>query len=225
MTPATFIRDLKRDMREWNLRRTRPELYDDRVQLPRLMALSEWGEGRSVAIVGNAESLFAARGGEAIDSHDLVLRINRGFITRPESQGTRTDLVCLATKIAPEEARREFGNATIVLASPYRSNTSSGMLHPTNNPLCYPFTAWRELCVQVDEKPPSAGLIAVDIARRFMKARSVSLFGFDWKATKTFYRRELRRGIHDWPAERRHIEKWAMEGWLHLPPQIATEAP
>lgn len=44
--------------------------------------------GKSVAIVGNAESLFNYKYGKDIDSHDIVIRMNLGYrIIKPESSG------------------------------------------------------------------------------------------------------------------------------------------
>ena len=49
-------------------------------------------KGKSVAIVGNAKSLFNELYGEEIDHHDVVIRFTHGYITKPESQGTKTDV-------------------------------------------------------------------------------------------------------------------------------------
>lgn len=219
-----MLRRIRTALKERRTRRLHPYLYDDEVQLPRLAAMAEKTAGRSMAIVGNAESIFAARWGEAIDQHDVVIRINRGFPRRPESQGRRTDLLCLATKIDPEEIEREFGKVPVIFVSFYRSNMSDGMMAESKNLVCYPLGAWEALSKQIDGGLPSAGLKAIDIARRFLGARSVALFGFDWKATKTFYRDELKLGVHDWAAEKKLIDRWAMEGWLRLPPAKETDA-
>jgi hypothetical protein len=189
------------------------------LQLPRFAVLAKQTSGKSVAIVGNAESILATQQGTAIDSHDVVLRINRGFVRDPAAQGFRTDIVCLATKINLDEMRRHYPGATAIFVSPYRSNMADDMLAASGNLVCYPISAWQELSERIGGRRPSAGLMAVQIAHGLLAAHSVALFGFDWKATKTFYRDVLRVGVHDWAAERRLTGEWAAEGWLRLPPK------
>jgi hypothetical protein len=62
--------------------------------------LVDWFEHKNIAIVGNANSLFDASYGEEIDSHDIVVRINRSssicFKENEEKnvlcQGNKTDV-------------------------------------------------------------------------------------------------------------------------------------
>lgn len=51
--------------------------------------------GQSVAVVGNAKSLLAADLGPQIDAHDVIIRLNKGFVQVPAAQGQRTDMVGL----------------------------------------------------------------------------------------------------------------------------------
>jgi hypothetical protein len=39
--------------------------------------MKEWFEGKTVALIGNAMSLFEKTYGEEIDSHDVVVRLNK----------------------------------------------------------------------------------------------------------------------------------------------------
>lgn len=47
-------------------------------------------ENKTVAIVGNATSLLGKKYGKQIDSHDIVIRFNRGYIINEEAQGVKT---------------------------------------------------------------------------------------------------------------------------------------
>ena len=62
---------------------------------------------RSVAVVGNSDSVLRHRHGEAIDAHDVVIRMNYGIPGwlkggDQETIGVRTDVVA-AAMIAPAE--------------------------------------------------------------------------------------------------------------------------
>lgn len=59
--------------------------------------------GKRVAIVGNAQSIFDTVHGKAIDAHDVVIRFNKGFITAPDAQGSKTDILLLACELTAEE--------------------------------------------------------------------------------------------------------------------------
>ena len=55
-------------------------------QFENLREVKEFIKDKRVAIVGNAESQFEKQNGSKIDEFDVVIRFNRGFITKPESQ-------------------------------------------------------------------------------------------------------------------------------------------
>ncbi len=82
-------------------------------------------EGKTVALVGPASYMQGAGYGEEINSHDLVVRINRGIesISKyPDDIGTRTDIYysCLIEraqqtgKLDGEELRDHYGISVIV---------------------------------------------------------------------------------------------------------------
>lgn len=199
-------------------RRRYPDLYDDALQRQSLGKLINQSRPLVVSVVGNAESVFETESGDEIDRSDVVIRINRGFISRPECQGTRTDILCLALEIAPDVVRKNFHNARIVLVTPRRWVIGRAILGSNDPIVCYPSDAWADLSARIGGARPSSGLMAIDIAKSFLGVRFVKLFGFDWKATKTHYSRRLRYGHHDWEAEQRLIRSWAADGWIALPP-------
>ena len=63
---------------------------------------------KSIAIVGNASSLLDHSFGQEIDSYDVIIRLNKGFIRNPESQGTRTDILGLSCKLTKKEFMSNF---------------------------------------------------------------------------------------------------------------------
>jgi hypothetical protein len=201
-------------------KRRYPELYEDALQRRRLEAMRDKLGGPNVAIVGNAQSVFDVPTGEEIDRCDVVVRINRGFVTRPEYQGSRTDFLCLATEVEQVRIDRDFGSPEVILVTPRRWTVGRKMLASSERPTCYPLDAWTDLSRQLGNRRPSAGLIAIDIALNFLGGKTIRLFGFDWKATKTHYSRRQRYGQHDWAAEKRLIANWAAEGRVVLPPRL-----
>src|SRR6056300_1089817 len=59
--------------------------------------MKNWFQNKTIAVVGNAKSLFNSNYGNVIDTHNVVCRINRGFeVHSPESHGTKLDILCFA---------------------------------------------------------------------------------------------------------------------------------
>lgn len=214
----SLIRSLRDRLRDSRKRRAFPELYDDAVQMRHLAEIAGLMRGGSVAVVGNAAAIFDRQDGAEIDGHDRVVRINRGFVRDPAAQGGRTDLLCLGTLVEPEAIETAFGRPPIVFVSPQRWGLSDSPLRGREHVACFPLGAWRELSARIGGGRPSAGLITVFMCRETFGFEAVSLFGFDWKTTKTFYASKLRTNHHDWEAERALMRSWASEGWLRLPP-------
>ena len=213
-----MFRQLRRAMKDRRARLLRPDLYDDAVQRQRLEELAARISGRHVAVVGNAQSIFDGESGNDIDRSGLVVRINRGFVLRPECQGSRTDVVCLATAVSRREIADRFASAPVICVTPWRWTLSASLLADRERLSAYPLDAWSALSERIGGARPSAGLLAVDMSRTFLKAATVNLYGFDWKATKTFYVSDSKAGHHDWAAERCLMAEWSAEGWLRLPP-------
>ncbi|MCL4202474.1 MAG: hypothetical protein KJ000_08255 [Pirellulaceae bacterium] len=208
---------------DWCCKRRYPDLYEDALQHRRLETLRDKLGGPNVAIVGNAQSVFDVPAGEEIDRCDVVIRINRGFVTRPECQGSRTDVLCLATEVEQARIDGDFGSPEVILVTPRRWTVGRKMLASSERLTCYPLDAWTDLSRQLGDRRPSAGLIAIDIALTFFGGKTVKLFGFDWKATKTYYSRRQRYGQHDWAAEKQLIANWAADGRVILPPRLTPE--
>lgn len=60
--------------------------------------MKEWFEGKTVAVVGNAQSLIQQNFGPEIDQAEVVVRINRGgyrFIEFQKQMGTKLDVWCM----------------------------------------------------------------------------------------------------------------------------------
>lgn len=183
------------------------DLFDDDLQRCRLQSISQIFHGKRVALVGNAQSIFDRSDGDAIDGHDIVVRLNRGLVVDSRSQGSRTDVLCLANALSTSEVLQLFGSPQVIWVTPKRELMDPSMIGQVP---CFPLSDWKRLHKILSGWRPSAGLITLYMLQgaAFSPAR-ISLFGFDWKHTKTFYHdKNNMRSWHDWDRERILIESW-----------------
>lgn len=161
--------------------------------------LNDTFSNKTVAVVGNADSLFKLNYGSEIDSHDIVIRINKGALicfgdVKPEtvtSHGKKTDVWVMAKqeiiRILPKHPKQ----AKLVIATCPESKPSSNYLVCTDNVL------------SLQEKfgsPPSTGIRILDLLKD-LPCKSIDVYGFDWKKTDTFYERNRKREVHNYSAE------------------------
>ena len=143
-------------------------------------------KNKTVAIVGNAKSIFDKKNGKEIDSHDIIIRFNRGFITKPESQGRRTDILILAVNLNLDE-KSAFNSQYYVNRS---KKTTCGSITIENK--------FRADLKELIGKQPSSGFMAIKLCDQ---AKSIDLSGFDFGKTKTFYNPEGFITPHDYDKE------------------------
>lgn len=183
-------------------------LYDDRRQRRQMQEEAQRFEGKRVALVGNAQSIFDRSDGQLIDDHDVVVRLNWGGVRQPESQGQRTDILCLACSLTEAEWRDMFGSPPVIWVTPVRHLLTKDMVRHVD--FCYPLSQWELLSRNMlGGNRPSAGLISLHMLRAFAPI-SISLFGFDWKRTKTFYNSKENDWLHShaWEQEQKLIASW-----------------
>jgi hypothetical protein len=159
---------------------------------------------RSVALVGNAQSLLSKNQGTEIDSHAVVVRMNAGWVVSPSSQGTRTDILCLSMDMPLETVRARFGSATVVWMTPKRDLMHSSLRTPGVH--FYPLRCWRGLSSELAGSRPSTGAMAVDLLRRQLGVTDLTLYGFDFKKTKTFYLDKDHAGPHRFDLEEEFVK-------------------
>jgi len=180
-------------------------LFDDELHRGRLEQIADRFAGKRVALIGNASSIFETGNGTAIDSHDVVVRLKRGRVIDASRQGTRTEVLCVANRLPMAEANEMFGAPHIIWVSPKRELMDASM---TGSVDCFPICEWRRLYELMGARRPSAGLISLFMLREMFAPAAITLFGFDWKTTKTFFHKDKRLSWHDWDGERELIAKW-----------------
>jgi hypothetical protein len=208
----------RRMVRQVRFRLEHADLFRDALQHRRLERFLALIEGKSIALVGNAQSLLGKPdGGVAIDACEVVIRMNRGFIRDPLAQGTRTDVMMISGGISLKEIQASCDPGIILYMTPKRI-TMSADLFGDQRITCLPFDVWRALRRELGARP-STGMMGLYLLTRIGRPASVNLFGFDWKESKTFYKaREPENPTHDWDRERQVILEWVRQqpGKLNL---------
>ncbi len=133
-----------------------------------------------ISIVGNAKSIFDHEYGEAIDLADLVVRFNRGAPIKPESQGTKTDILVFTNPGSKNAFKEEL------------------VYWDTKN---FPERPHLEKLL---DAPPSNGIIALEKIKNDYPDADVMVFGFDWKATETFWRPDRSTTKHNYKNEKEY---------------------
>jgi len=157
----------------------------------------------TVALIGNARSLSETGFGPEIDAADLEIRINRAPMPLPQSHGTRTDALALATSIDAETLAR-LNPALILWMSPKRKRLPWAI---ANRPgfVLPPLTDFQRLKAALTA-PPTTGLLMIDLLSR-SPATKVMLYGFDFFASQSLTgSRTATQVPHDFSAERRFVE-------------------
>jgi hypothetical protein len=124
------------------------------------------------------------------------------------SHGTKTDIWVLA-KVDSEFANvyRNYKNKVSCVI-----NVIDPLLFPKNKHTTLPndeYLVYHEnielLKTQLNGSPPSTGLKILDLLKDF-PYKSVSVYGFDWKTTPTFYDQKIHKEVHIYSLEKKYCE-------------------
>ena len=158
-------------------------------------------KGRTVALVGNARALSDARQGAEIDGHDIVIRINLAPMPSPESHGTRTDWLGLATRLS-RAGRARIAPGRILWMSHKRKRLDHRSAHSPGFYL-HPLADYQALKDRLGAQP-STGAMLIELLLRSELAR-LDLYGFDFFASKSL---SGRRGAEDVPHDFTGEAEW-----------------
>jgi hypothetical protein len=191
------------------LRRVWQRWIAERRSHRELNVLLAFLNGKSIAIVGNATSLLSHQYGPLIDGHEVVVRMNRGFPVNTAAQGTRFDLWCFSGSRAALHTPKGF-------TAPPRA---VWMWHKRMRKellgfdcIFYPRAYWQRLNDRLGARP-SIGALTIDLVAR-ATPREVTVIGFDFKRTGTFYQGFNHIGPHDFSAEARYVmDMVEKKGW------------
>ena len=161
---------------------------------------------KTVAVVGNALSLFDKSHGELIDKNEIVCRFNAGNeITDSEHQGERVDISFFSVAGPVSGGSFEFEEvinglemqAVIVhVSSKFREKSMATHYIPVESN--------EEISELAGVDRPSAGLMALHYISQ-CNPKEINIFGFDFKETPTYYATGRTYEPHDYEAEKEYI--------------------
>ena len=165
-----------------------------------------------LSIVGNAESIFQKEYGRLIDTN-ATIRFNRADIINTASQGNRWDFLASSEVNTFEKYNIETPKFHTLIFTPtkreqeYKIKKVNFKADKIRLPLEQSLWLEKELAA-----PPSTGLQILFYLDQINNI-DVSIFGFDFKETKTFY--EIRnKGKHNFDKERSFVLKMIKQnGW------------
>lgn len=172
--------------------------------------MKEWFEGKTVAIIGNAMSLFNKEYGKEIDEHEVVVRLNKAAMLYTDwgvekSHGKKTDVWIFWNT---GEYKSQFTKYPKVkkMHAGHQARFDANLKHVD---FVYPNIPNYELLRRKsgNHNNPTTGLIAIDWITT-CEPKSLDIYGFDWKDTPTFTDPKRLRDKscpHDFETERAYI--------------------
>ncbi|MBO7733081.1 MAG: glycosyltransferase family 29 protein [Methanobrevibacter sp.] len=159
-------------------------------------------KGKSVAIVGNAKSLFYYNYGNEIDNADVVIRFNKGFITDNNAQGTKTDFLFLACDLSYSEIQSYKPRYVINRSIKYKNKADYTFMQK-----------YRFVLKQIIGSQPSTGFMAIHWCIK-ANAKQITLYGFDFGETPTFYNPVDYKTPHNYEKEKELVLGYKQAGLL-----------
>ena len=166
----------------------------------------EFFNDKSVAIIGNAQSLFDYELGNEIDSHDIVIRMNSGMIQKSISQGSKTTIWASSFPLKENVVNNEFNPKYIFWITPKLSVKPLYSISFHKKMFMLPFNVWEELFKNLDETRPTTGLSIIYFLLEHCNPKNVDLYGFDFFETKSFYLEKIRTDTpHNFSKEKEYV--------------------
>ena len=171
--------------------------------------MKEWFEGKTVAVVGNAMALFKKQHGDEIDSHDVVVRLNKAAMlyTRMDvklSHGKKTDVWVFWSTSEYKSFFSKIPGHVKKMHAGHQARTPNN-IHAID--FVYPESLYKPLKLKSGRhRNPTTGLITLDYIST-CNPKNVTVYGFDWKESATFTDPEKKRERgcpHDYPVEREY---------------------
>lgn len=171
--------------------------------------MKEWFEGKSVALIGNAESLFSKSYGTDIDSHDVVVRLNKAAMLYErfdvaKSHGKRTDIWMFWRT---GEYNKHFSKIDSKIKKMHMGHQERNRINMKEVDFVYPNALYEPLKkIAGNHNNPTTGFMAIDYILH-CEPRLLSIYGFDWKETPTFTdptRKKEKMCPHDYETEKKY---------------------
>ena len=170
-------------------------------------------KNKTVAVVGNAKSIFKYRMGTFIDAHDVVIRFNAGIPMDPGNYhvfGGRTDI--LAGFKFDQRQWLKAGKPPIFYRGAYNVYRKPARHRKWPGVREWRAAKHREDCISkhlASKKGPSNGVMLLEVLVNLFKPKCIRIFGFDFFSTLSWYptsRGEIGGGrYHDGAGESNYI--------------------
>jgi hypothetical protein len=167
--------------------------------------MSEWFKHRTIAIIGNASSLFNKQYGGEIDAHDIVIRINRGIgiCEHPQhkkTHGNKVNIWCFnlyRTLVGFDHTMKSK------IPQSYKKIQMNYTTDITGFDSCISEDLQDQTKKIVEPKQTTTGLRTLYYISSF-ETKGIYVYGFDWKETPTYYVQHISKADlnHDYKKER-----------------------
>jgi hypothetical protein len=158
-------------------------------------------DGKRVAIVGNADSLFGRGLGAEIDQNDVIIRFNRGFVRDAESQGSRTDIIGTGQRLTLDQIDGQHGATFLYWLSPRWWRIPVWTRAKWQSVEVIPYWNWLSIKRELRLRPTS-GYVMIRNLMKHTAPKEVNIYGFDFYATPNFYAKPRDVPNHDTDEER-----------------------
>ena len=144
---------------------------------------------KRICLFGNANSVLKEK--RDIDSFDIIGRMNRGTPHGKEKFiGSRTDILFLSTHMSGENIRNSFNPRFAVWMTVCNRLASSWTLR---NAIQNPTKDWDALYDKLSINP-TTGLMALNFILKHIDFKDLTIYGFDFFTTKTWYNTRIDSG-------------------------------
>ena len=184
--------------------------YDD---FKNLEPLSNYMYGRSVAIVGNCSGILTKNQGKEIDSHDVVIRFNKGFPC--DAVGHKTTALFLACTLTPEELRRFRADVTVRRSNLCHNRCDLALSTTDRTRFAQVPCEYRRRTLPGHLSQASTGFLAIQFALS-TQCKSIDLYGFDFFRSDTYYNPAGYQTLHNGDKEAEKVLEYAKYGLLEI---------
>lgn len=199
------------------------KLLGSKTTLPAAQ-LREIIDGKNIALIGNAESIFSFGFGEEIDGHDVVIRINKGYIKQQRAQGKKTTIWAGSYPLTEKQIISNFAPQICMWMTPKISVMPNYRDEFLARVFIHPEEIWQQLYQTLSGTRPTTGMMLINYLINYTDVKSLTLFGFDFFHSKTFYSHKLRNNVpHNFSSEEQMVQamiekndKLAIRGYQYL---------